>query len=174
MTSMLRIFGLSGTLAMLIAAAPAMAASQSGGGKTRAAGAVLAVLDFQGEWESEYPTLNGNWVVPTDCRTGTYLAGPNEVAIVSIGGFLATSGQFHDFLFLKAAISHDGGPFAPLSDFVPAVNSLDGTAASVAMTQRIVLDEGVTYAFGAQFTAGFVVNAWSTCHGTVTIVRLEP
>jgi hypothetical protein len=175
MKNMLRALGLSGALALLIAAAPAIAANPSGGGKTRGASAVLAVLDFEGDWTSEYPTLNGSKVGPSACRTGTHLAGPNEVAIVSMGGFVATIPQGAQFLSLRAATSHDGGPFTQLSNFVPSLAAFAGGAAQVNITTRITLDEGVTYAFGGQFWTGdLVVNGFSTCHGTVMIVRLEP
>jgi hypothetical protein len=43
----------------------------------------------------------------------------------------------------------------------------------VSTTKKVVLEEGVTYVFGAQFQSGApVVVGFSTCHGTVTIARL--
>jgi len=75
-------------LAVLTTATPAMAAKPVGG--SRPTSAVVAVLEFDGDWTSD--TLSHIPIVPTVCQTGEHLAGPSEVAIATMNGFVAPSG----------------------------------------------------------------------------------
>jgi len=159
-------------LAVLTTATPAMAAKPDGGPKLTSA--VVAALDFEAEWEQEIPTLSGTWVVPNECQTEPHLAGPNEVAIIAVDGFLAPSGSAGtNFLQLRPAISEDGWNFEPTSVYTTQIAALSTGVAQLAINRKVTLAEGTSYVFGAQFRAAYpVVNAWSRCHGTVTVVRL--
>jgi len=157
-------------LAVLTTATPAMAAKPVGG--SRPTSAVVAVLEFDGDWTSD--TLSHIPIVPTVCQTGEHLAGPSEVAIATMNGFVAPSGQSNDFIQLKVAISEDGWPFEQVPG-MPSIDALIGGAGQVSITKRIELLEGSTYVFGARFSSGSpVTDGFSTCHGTVTVVRLVP
>jgi hypothetical protein len=157
----------TGRLAGQIASAPVMTHQQGGVGK-RTTG-VIAVLDFDADWTQNTP--NGA-VFPGQCQTESHLAGPNEVAIVNMNGFVAASGPSSDFIQLKAAISEDGWPFAPISVYY-TIDGLSDGAGHVSTTAKVELIEGVTYVFGAQFQTGApVVVGFSTCHGTVMVARL--
>jgi hypothetical protein len=146
----------------------AVMAPQQGGGGKRTTG-IVAVLDFDADWTQNMP--NGP-LFPAQCQTGAHLAGPNEVAIVNMNGFVAASGLSNDFIQLKAAISEDGLPFASPSVYY-TIDGLSDGAGHVSTTKKVVLEEGVTYVFGAQFQSGApVVVGFSTCHGTVMIARL--
>jgi hypothetical protein len=168
---MKRMIGKLGTItavAMLVAAAPAMAQQQRGAKMTSG---VVTVLDVDADWTQNTP--NGA-VHPAACQTAAYLAGPNEVAIVNMNGFLAPSGATNNFLQLKVAVSVDGWPFEPVSDYYTIDGMTDG-AAQVGTSKSFALEDGATYVFAAQFQTGFPqVSGFSTCHGTVMVVRLAP
>jgi hypothetical protein len=152
----------------LVAATPVTAQNKSGGGGPKLTNGVLKVLEFDADWTQNMP--NGP-VYPALCQTGEHLAGPNEVAIINMNGFLAPSGSINDFLQLRAAVSENWGIFQPL----PGFTTIDSVtpAGHVSVTKRLQLYEGVTYIFGAQFsTLAPLVSGFSTCQGTIMIVRL--
>jgi len=157
------------SVAMLVAAPPAMAGNAKS--SPRVSNAVVTVLDIDADWTQNMP--NGA-VHPAACQTEAYLAGPNEVAIVNMNGFLAPSGATTNFLQLKVAVSVDGWPFEPVSDYYTIDGMTDG-AAHVGTSKSFTLEDGATYVFAAQFQTGFPqVVGFSTCHGTVMVVRLAP
>ena len=111
-------------------------------------------------------------MVPTACQTAAHLAGPSEVAIATMGGFFAPSGQSNDFLQLFPVVSTNGASFATLGDSTTLDGLADG-AAQASLRKRIPLIDGTTYVFGVAFRSGGpVVNSFSRCDGTVTIVRI--
>lgn len=152
---------------------PANAGAMDG---TAGSGGFVKVLDFEGDWTNQ-PNLElpAAGIFPVQCRTEEYLAGPNEVAVLNISGFVgATNAGMNNFLQLKAAMSENGTPFATISA-LNTIDSLEDDVAHVSTTKKIDLTEGNTYIFGAQFSAGqTVAMSFSTCHGTVIIGRVEP
>jgi hypothetical protein len=169
MKSMIGKLGTMTAVAMLVVATPAIAGKPTGSPKP--SDSVVAVLGFDADWTQNTP--NGA-VHPAACQTEAHLAGPNEVAIVNMNGFLAPSGATNNFLQLKAAVSVDGWPFEPVSDYYTIDGMTDG-AAQVGTSKSFALEDGATYVFAAQFQTGFPqVSGFSTCHGTVMVVRLAP
>jgi len=163
--------GTIATVAMLVAAmtGPTIALGAPPNKPKPIASGVVNVLDFDADWTQSMP--NGP-VYPALCQTEPHRAGPNEIAVITMSGFLAPSGGSNDFLQLKVAVSEDGWPFEAL----PGHSTIDGMsdgAAHVSTTKKLVLAEGVTYEFSAQFQTGApVVAGFNTCQGTVTILRM--
>jgi hypothetical protein len=169
MKNIIRSIGAVTIVGALVAGTPVTAQNKSGSGGPKLTSGVLKVLEFDADWTQNMP--NGA-VFPAQCQTEPHLAGPNEVAIVNMNGFVAASGQSFDFIQLKAAISEDGWSFVSTNVYY-TIDGLSDGAAHVSTTSKVPLNEGVTYVFGAQFQSGApVVVGFSTCQGTITIVRL--
>jgi hypothetical protein len=160
-------------LAVLVQAPPVLAQkSPAGGGGAKVTSGVVAVLGFDSGWWQEVPTLSSTVVVPTVCQTAAHVAGPSEVAIASMTAFFAPSGQSNDFLQLFPAMSTNGSLFAAVGN-TTGIDGLADGAGQASVNKKIPLTEGTTYVFGAAFRAGGpVINAFSWCDGTVTIVRI--
>ena len=133
---------------------------------------VVDVLDFDADWTQNM--ANGP-IRPSDCQTDTHLAGQNEVAVINMAGFVAPSGaQGNNFLQLRVAVSENSEPFHQLLPGFPTIDDMSGIAAQVSISKNMALTAGVTYTFGAEFRTGYPsIVGFSTCHGTVTFLRLE-
>ena len=141
MTRLIRTTG-AVTMAMaLLGTAPLMAQKGKPGGT---ASGVLKVLEIEADWTQNLPTSGA--VYPAVCETEPHVAGPNEVAIIAMSGFLAPSGANNDYLQLRVAVSENWGPFYALNQ-LSAISGLSSGAAHLSTSKRLALVEGVTYIF---------------------------
>lgn len=179
---LLKLLAIAGSIFILFLAGPGCGSNgpippANAGGMDETAGSTgfVNALDFEADWTNQpNQELTTAGLFPVECRTGEYLAGPNEVAVFNISAFVgASTGGANNFLQLKAAMSDNGGPFTTVSA-LNTIDSLEDDIAHVSTTKKIDLQEGHTYVFGAQFSAGnTVIMSFSTCHGTVIIGRVE-
>lgn len=140
---------------------------------TQGPSGVIKVLGFEDDWTLEPPAneLTDQEFFPTGCRTEEYQAGPDEVAVASLHGYVGVSGPSEEGLRMSAALSQDNGPFERVSTFEMLDGFADG-AAQVSTSRRIPLTEGATYVFGMEFRATSTVTMGiSICQGTVLIAR---
>jgi hypothetical protein len=143
-------------------------------GPTGATGAVglsgtSKTLAFENTWDNDLaPTAP---FIPGNCTTAAHVAGPNEVAAISMSGAFVAGTVSNGAVFLAIAKYENGGT----PTFVSAQYNIEGLAdgiGSVSTFARLPLTPGVSYVFGAAFDGNdTVTNAGSSCHGLVIITK---
>lgn len=132
---------------------------------------IVKTLSFEGSWSNTYlPGNNGNTVItPSNCKTSWYVAGPGEVAYVTLTG-TASSGP-NDVLYIFAMNAVNNGQWVALSSKDSAESLSDGTA-NVTIHGVYPLQAGKMYEFGAGFATNFQQTlSPAYCHGTVLILK---
>lgn len=167
---------LSRARAPVFAVFAVLAAASIVGESHAAGGAVRKVLQFDGSvGQVTIPAKTApNLLTPSKCRSVTYQAGSNEVAIVSVAGTVSPSVETDASLRLAVTRSTPLQPFVSVNLAAQVESMQDGTA-MVSARARVSLDEGQVYQFGAGFAADEeTLTSVFTCQGVVVIVSQQP
>jgi hypothetical protein len=141
------------------------------------ASGVVKVLDFQAQFSpASLPGNFGNTIVtPNAYRTSAHIAGTGEAAVIAFSGMGSPSVNVNDVMYINAMISTNGSIFKEANDEANQLDmaeSLSDGTAHVGIDQRVQLDAGKTYVFGAGFASNNAVTINpGYCYGVVTIVR---
>ena len=117
-----------------------------------------------------FTTLNTTAFQPAGCVSDLYVAGANEVAVISVD--VTAKPTSTNSMYLSPMVSADGGAPVFLTRFF-AVQQLSQNAFASLHTQAAVdLTEGVSYRFQAGLRADSAVTMTQfTCRGVVTVFR---
>lgn len=129
-------------------------------------------IGYNGLWASvgTLPPVPG--VIPPECTTTPYVAGPDEIALVSIGGSVQANAGANIDSFRMELVVDSGGGFNPYATTLDDLGSYG--IAQGAIMARVPLAAGSTYRFGMRaagsFPAGRPINL-ATCYGIVHVVN---
>jgi hypothetical protein len=137
-------------------------------GATGASGVVTS-FGFDADWGTD--DIDVNFIIPVNCQTAAYTAGPGETALVSLSGSFIPSVVSDDALRVAVALVVNGMPaFASANVGLEGLQDGVGSASAHA---RIPLTAGSTYIFAGSFASaiGPVTTAGATCSAIVTIAK---
>jgi hypothetical protein len=116
----------------------------------------------------------GPLLTPSKCRTTTYTAGANEVAVVQVSGTVSPSVLVEGNLNIVVSRSLPFQPFVSVNAFPQSESLADGTASANAVA-KVPLVDGYTYQFGAGFSGDQAIDvSVFSCQGVVIVYRIDP
>jgi hypothetical protein len=155
-------------------AGPTGPEGSAGPGGPQGPSGVIDVLGFNAQYSpANVPGNNGNTLIkPAGCRTASYTAGADEVAVLQLSTTGSPALAVTDVLYLGAMVSENGGPLEQKNIYDAAESLQDGTA-HVTVQLRYPLTAGKTYVFGAGIGTNSAISlSPAYCSGIAWIVHI--